>query len=201
MHFESSLVWEGFGQHILCYSLHTNTCWDALCVHAGMGRFLSKHVDMYYWHGIVLIIRCCDAFFVIGGMNWVWSTHVGLHFMCSPTLVWFGQPMLRHIFVLAGMGWVWSCWDAFLVFGCMIWVLSKQVEIHFFSTQGLDAYYALAGKGWVWSIHVEMQFMFSLLCVRFGQHFSLISVGFRQHKLIYISFARWQERGSVNACW
>ena len=160
MQFLSSLIRDGFGKHML------------------------RCIMCPRWHGKVFVNACWQAFCgldgngglvntfwiafcVLSGMGWVSSSHVEIHFVS----------------LLA-----WNEFDAFLVIGGMNWVWSMQVEIYFVSTLGLDdscweASYVLAGM-------VEMQFMFSLLWIRFCKH-----------KMVGISFACWNEGGLVNAFW
>ena len=76
IYFVSLLTWDGFGQHRL------------RCI------FCPR------WDGIGLVNTSSDIFYVLAGMEGVWSTHVEKHFVSSLACEAFGQNMLRGILCL-----------------------------------------------------------------------------------------------------
>ena len=81
-----SLVWDGFGQHLLRYTFFprwdlVNTCWVTFCVFAGMVKHLWWYILCPRWHLMA------------------WSTFVAMDFL----------------FVLAWERLVNTCWDTISV--------------------------------------------------------------------------------------
>ena len=130
MHFVSLLEWDGFVQHLLrcILSPHwpgmslVSKGWDTFLVLAGMGWISSTHVEILFefslprdvfdhhvlrcilcitWHRIYMNKTSWVTLCVLADIGWVWSTHVGMHFVSS--LAW--EVLVN------------TCWVVWEVFG------------------------------------------------------------------------------------
>ena len=165
MHFIFSLAWDRFGRHML-------RCISCLC-----------------WHGIGFVNTSWDAFCVLSGMEWLWSTHVkdtffvigsmgcvwsihaSMHFVSLLAWDGYGQQILRCISCprWQGVGLINTGLDAFWILAGMVWVWTTPVEIHLVFPQAWeklfntfwDKFCVLAGMGGVWSTHVQMHLVFT----------------------------------------
>ena len=137
INFVSLLSWEGFIQHKL------------------------RHILCPRWHVRGMLNTCWDAFGVLPGIGWVWSTHIELHFVSPLALEVFGQDKLRCIL-------------------CPRWrerIKSTNVEMHFcicLQRRGLfdtclDTFWVLVGTLGVWLTYVGMHFVSSMAWNGIGQ--------------------------------
>ena len=134
------------------------------------------------WSGVLFTFW--DAFNVLASMGGFWSTHVAMQFVSS--LMWHRQSPLPPALVNTswgtflcprchGMGLFRTSWDTYIVLA---------------GNTGWDTFIVLISMGGLWSIHVEINFVSSM-----------IEEGFGQRTLRYIFCPCWHGRGLVNTCW
>ena len=189
LHFISSLIWEGFGQHILSIIFSprrherglVNTCWNIFCVLAGMGWIWTKLVEMLFCLACDRFVQHMLRFFcVLAVMGRICSIYAVMHLVSLVSWDGFCQHMLSCIFCHCchGRGFVNTCWDTVYVLAGMGWVfISTNVQIHFVCT-----------LGWVWSTHVGIYFVFSLAWDGSGQN-------------LLRCCSAWHAIGLFNTCW
>ena len=59
-----------------------DTCYDASCDLDGMGQHMLRCILCVRWQCRSKLNACRDAYCVLAGMSWVWSTHVEIRFVC-----------------------------------------------------------------------------------------------------------------------
>ena len=100
IHFEPSLAYEGFDQHMLrsifciagmewVWSTHVEIHFVASLALDKFGQYMLRYTLCHGWHKTGLINACWDAFSVLPLIGWVSSTHVEI------------------FFVLSVIGWIW----------------------------------------------------------------------------------------------
>ena len=113
LHFVSSPVLDGFGQHmlicILCIRWHRRG-WDAFLCIAGFTRGLVN--------------TCWYTYCVHAGISCDWSTLVELHFVSPPAFGGFFHRRLRYLFYPRSheMDFFYTSWYPFIVLAGMVGV-------------------------------------------------------------------------------